>query len=412
MAEPLTAAPAAGTNNKNATPVLMATYARQDVAFVRGEGAWLFTADGERYLDFGSGVAVNVLGHAHPHLVEALTEQATQLWHTSNLYRSPGQERLAQRLCAATFADRVFFCNSGTEACEGAIKAARRYHYVNGSPERWRIITFEGAFHGRTLAALAAAANPKYLEGCGNAADGFDNISVSDPEALLAAIGPETAAIMVEPIMGEGGVRVVPAEDLQRMRALCDEHGLLLIFDEVQTGVGRTGRLFAHEHAGVEPDIMSIAKGIGGGFPLGAILATEKAASGMTAGSHGSTFGGNPLAMAVGNAVLDVVLAPGFLEEVSRKAARLRQSLAEIKDRFSDLVLEVRGEGLLMGLKLNPGVPAAECVKAALAEHVLLITASDNVVRILPPLNIGEDEIVEGTARIARALSHLTIPAR
>ncbi|SDO31571.1 acetylornithine/N-succinyldiaminopimelate aminotransferase [Filomicrobium insigne] len=411
MTEPLTAAPAAGANSQN-SPVLMSTYARQDVAFVRGEGAWLFAADGERYLDFGSGVAVNVLGHAHPHLVEALTEQATQLWHTSNLYRSPGQERLAQRLCATTFADRVFFCNSGTEACEGAIKAARRYHYVNGHPERWRVITFEGAFHGRTLTALAAAANPKYLEGCGIAADGFDNIPVSEPEALQAAIGPETAAIMVEPVMGEGGVRVVPAEDLQLMRALCDEHGLLLIFDEVQTGVGRTGRLFAHEHAGIEPDIMAIAKGIGGGFPLGAILATEKAASGMTAGSHGSTFGGNPLAMAVGNAVLDVVLEPGFLEEVSRKAARLRQSLAEIKDRFSDLVLEVRGEGLLMGLKLNPDVPVADCVKAALAEHLLLITASDNVVRILPPLNISEDDIVEGTARIARALSKLTVPAR
>jgi len=403
MAEPLTIEPVPATNSNSA---VMATYARQAISFVRGEGSWLFTADGERYLDFGSGVAVNSLGHAHPHLVAALTGQASQLWHTSNIYRSPGQERLAQRLCAASFADRVFFCNSGTEACEGAIKTARRYHYANGNPERWRIITFEGAFHGRTLAALAAAANPKYLEGFGTPADGFDNIPLNDPEALTAAIGPQTAAIMIEPIMGEGGVRVVPAEMLQHLRQLCDEHGLLLIFDEVQTGVGRTGRLFAHEHAGVKPDIMAIAKGIGGGFPLGAFLATEKAASGMIAGTHGSTFGGNPLAMAVGNAVLDVVLARGFLDEVTRKAARLRQSLAEVKDNSSGLVLEVRGNGLLTGLKLDPGIPAGDFVTAALAEHLLLIGAGDNVVRILPPLNIDEADIVEGAARISRTLAH------
>lgn len=412
MAEPLTVAPAPETAPRASANAVMATYARQDITFVRGEGSWLFTGDGESYLDFGSGIAVNALGHAHPHLVAALTGQAGQLWHTSNIYRSAGQERLAQRLCAATFADRVFFCNSGTEACEGAIKAARRYHYVNGRPERWRIITFQGAFHGRTLAALAAAANPKYLEGCGSTTDGFDNIPLSDPDALDAAIGPETAAIMIEPIMGEGGVRVVPADEMQRLRALCDEHGLLLILDEVQTGVGRTGRLFAHEHAGIEPDLMAVAKGLGGGFPMGAILATEAAASGMTAGSHGSTFGGNPLAMAVGNAVLDVVLAPGFLEEVSRKASRLRQSLAEIKDRFSGLVVEIRGEGLLTGLKLNPSVTPADFVKAALGEHLLLVAASDNVVRILPPLNIDEHDIVEGTGRIARALAQLSEPSR
>lgn len=403
MTEPLTIEPVPAANANGA---VMATYARQDISFVRGEGSWLFTADGERYLDFGSGIAVNSVGHAHPHLVAALTEQANQLWHTSNIYRSPGQERLAERLCAASFADRVFFCNSGTEACEGAIKAARRYQYADGHPERWRIITFEGAFHGRTLAALAAAANPKYLEGFGTPADGFDNIRLNDPEALTAAIGPDTAAIMIEPIMGEGGVRVVSVEKLQELRNLCDEHGLLLIFDEVQTGVGRTGRLFAHEHAGVEPDIMAIAKGIGGGFPLGAFLATEKAASGMIAGSHGSTFGGNPLAMAVGNAVLDIVLAPGFLEEVARKAARLRQSLAEIKDSFPGLVLEIRGDGLLTGLKLDPRVPVGDFVMAALSEHLLLVAASDNVVRILPPLNIEEDDIVEGSARISRVLAH------
>lgn len=411
MAEPLTAAPASKPVPSDAGPAVMATYSRQDISFVRGEGSWLFTNNGESYLDFGSGIAVNVLGHAHPHLVAALTSQAQQLWHTSNIYRSDAQERLARRLCAVTFADRVFFCNSGTEACEGAIKAARRYHYVNGHPERWRIVTFQGAFHGRTLTALAAAANPKYLEGCGQPADGFDNVPLSDPEALNAAIGPETAAIMVEPIMGEGGVRVVPAAELQRLRALCDEHGLLLIMDEVQSGVGRTGRLFAHEHAGIEPDIMAIAKGLGGGFPMGAILATEKAASGMTAGSHGSTFGGNPLAMAVGNAVLDVVLAPGFLDEVSRKAARLRQSLAEIKDRFGDLVLEVRGEGLLTGLKLAPSVTSADFVKAAIGEHLLLVGASDNVVRVLPPLNVSEDEIVEGCARLAHTLERLIQPS-
>lgn len=405
MAEPLTAAPAPENGPKKTAPAVMATYARLNVAFVRGAGSWLFTEDGDSYLDFGSGVAVNSLGHAHPHLVAALTEQAGQLWHTSNVYRGIGQERLAQRLCDASFADRVFFCNSGTEACEGAIKTARRYHHVNGHPERWRIVTFQGAFHGRTLAALAAAGNPKYLEGCGNPADGFDNIPLSDPAALDAAIGPETAAIMVEPIMGEGGVRVVPVEELRRLREICDERGLLLILDEVQTGVGRTGRLFAHEHAGIEPDVMAAAKGLGGGFPVGAILATEKAASGMTAGIHGSTFGGNPLAMAVGNAVLDVVLEPNFLPDVSRKAARLRQSLAEIKDRFSDLVLEVRGEGLLTGLKLAPDVAAADFVKTALGEHLLLIGASDNVVRLLPPLNISEDEIVEGSARLARALA-------
>ncbi|MGE3708963.1 MAG: aspartate aminotransferase family protein, partial [Hyphomicrobiaceae bacterium] len=273
----------------------MATYARQDVVFERGDGCWLIDTKGERYLDFGSGVAVNALGHAHPHLVQALTEQAQKLWHTSNLYRVAGQERLAERLVAATFADRVFFCNSGAEACEGAIKTARRYQFVSGHQERNRIITFEGSFHGRTLATLAAAGNAKYLEGFGPDMPGFDIVPVGDRSAVEARIGPETAAIMIEPVQGEGGVRVVPADELRWLREVCDKHGLLLVLDEVQTGMGSTGKLFSHEWAGITHDVMATAKGIGGGFPLGAILATEEAAKGMTAGTHGSTFGGNPL---------------------------------------------------------------------------------------------------------------------
>lgn len=394
-------ATAAGT----ATPpsqAVMATYNRLDVVFERGEGAWLTTTTGERYLDFGSGVAVNALGHAHPHLVEALKAQAEKLWHTSNLYRVAGQERLAERLCAATFADRAFFCNSGAEACEGVIKAARRYHYVAGAPERTRIITFEGAFHGRTLTTLAAAGNPKYLEGFGPEAPGFDHVPFADIAAVEAAIGPETAAIMVEPIQGEGGVRTLANHDLVRLREVADRHGLLLVLDEVQTGIGRTGKLFAHEWAGVTPDLMAVAKGIGGGFPLGAILATAEAAKGLTPGSHGSTFGGNPLAMAVGNAVLDVVLEAGFLESVRQRSLRLVQALAELKDEHGDAVLEVRGHGLLMGLKLAP--PSAELVKAAAAEHLLVVGAADNVVRLLPPLIVSDDEIADAVMRLSRAL--------
>jgi acetylornithine/N-succinyldiaminopimelate aminotransferase len=384
----------------------MSTYARRDIVFERGEGSWLVSTDGERYLDFGSGVAVNALGHAHPRLVAALVEQAGKLWHTSNVYRVAGQERLAARLVAATFADKVFFCNSGAEACEGAIKTARRYHFVSGHPERWRIITFHGAFHGRTLATLAAAGNEKYQEGFGPEVPGFDHVPFGDCAAAAGAIGPETAAIMVEPIQGEGGVRTVPPAFLQTLRELCDGHGLLLILDEVQTGMGRTGRLFAHEWAGVTPDIMAIAKGIGGGFPLGALLATTEAAKGMTPGSHGSTFGGNPLAMAVGNALLDVVLEPGFLEGVQTKALRLKQGLASLSDRFPGIVDEVRGEGLLMGLKLRP--PAAEAVGAAAAERLLIVAAADNVVRILPPLNAPDGEISEAIERLACAFAALS----
>src|SRR5690242_6467694 len=295
------------------SPHILPTYARVDLAFERGEGAWLYTAAGERYLDFTSGVAVNALGHAHPALVKALDEQAAKLWHVSNLYRIPGAEKLADRLCAASFADVVFFCNSGTEALEGAIKMARKYHAVAGKPERFRIITFEGAFHGRTLAAIAATGNKKYLDGFGPPVEGFDQVAFADIEATKKAIGPQTAAIMIEPVMGEGGVRVVPHSFLRALRKLCDDNGLLLIFDEIQTGIGRTGDMFAYQHTGVTPDIMTIAKALGGGFPVGACLATAEAGKGMTAGTHGSTFGGNPLAMAVGNAVLDIIMAEGFL---------------------------------------------------------------------------------------------------
>ncbi len=387
---------------------VMGTYARQDVVFERGEGCWLTSTTGERYLDFGSGVAVNSLGHAHPKLVAALTEQAGKLWHTSNLYRVAGQERLAARLIATTFADTVFFCNSGAEACEGAIKTARRYQYVSGKPERWHIITFEGSFHGRTLATIAAAGNPKYIEGFGPEVPGFVHLALGDLSAVEAAIGPETAAIMVEPVQGEGGVRSVPAEFLRGLRELCDKHGLLLVLDEVQTGVGRTGRLFAHEWAGITPDIMAVAKGIGGGFPVGAVLATAEAAKGMTPGTHGSTFGGNPLAMSVGSAVLDVVLEPGFLDGVQQRASHLRQSLESLKDRFPELIEEVRGSGLLAGLKLK--VATAELVSAALAEKLLLVGAGENVVRLLPPLIVSDEEIAEANVRLSRALTRIAVP--
>jgi acetylornithine/N-succinyldiaminopimelate aminotransferase len=384
---------------------LLPTYARVDLAFERGEGVWLFTAAGERYLDFTSGVAVNALGHAHPYLVEALSEQARKVWHVSNLFRIPEGERLADRLCAASFAETVFFQNSGAEAIECAIKMARRYQYVSGKPERYRMITFEGAFHGRTLAAIAATGNKKYLEGFGPPVDGFDQVPFADLEAVKAAIGPATGAILIEPIMGEGGVRVVPPEFLRALRQLCDQHGLLLVFDEIQTGIGRTGELFAYERVGVKPDIMTLAKALGGGFPIGACLATAEASKGMTAGTHGSTFGGNPLAMAVGNAVLDIVLADGFLDQVRRKALLLKQRLAEIKDRHGSVIAEVRGEGLLIGLRMVP--PAAEMVDELRAEKMIAVAAGDNVVRLLPPLIIDDDEIGEAVSRIDRACAQL-----
>ncbi|MEQ1652691.1 MAG: aspartate aminotransferase family protein [Hyphomicrobium sp.] len=386
----------------------MGTYARQDIVFARGEGSWLYTTSGEQYLDFGSGVAVNALGHAHPRLIAALNAQAAKLWHTSNLYRVEGQEVLAGRLTELTFAEKVFFCNSGAEACEGAIKLARRYQFIFGHPERWRIITFRGAFHGRTLATLAAGGNDKYLEGFGPEADGFDHVVFGDHEGLEKAIGPETAAIMIEPIQGEGGIRTVPKQCLIGLRELCDKHGLLLVLDEVQTGVGRTGKLFAHEWAGIAPDVMAVAKGLGGGFPVGAILATSDAAKGMTAGTHGSTFGGNPLAMSVASAVLEVVTEPGFLDDVRDRALRLKQGLAGLKDQFPDLVEDVRGEGLLTGFKLKARVQPAEVVKAALAEKLLLVGAGDNTVRVLPPLNVTDADLANGVERLSRALTRVS----
>ncbi|KFC70793.1 Acetylornithine aminotransferase [Bosea sp. LC85] len=381
--------------------VLLPTYARAPIALERGEGAWVVASDGQRYLDFGAGIAVNALGHAHPHLVQALTEQASRIWHTSNLYSMPEGERLARRLCEATFAERVFFTNSGAEANECAIKMARKYHAAKGHPERYRIITFEGAFHGRTLATIAAGGQQKYIDGFGPKVDGFDQVPFDDEAALKAAIGPETAALMIEPIQGEGGLRSAPVRFLKLLRELCDTHGLMLIFDEIQTGVGRTGKFFSYELSGIAPDIMAIAKGIGGGFPMGACLATEEAASGMTLGTHGTTFGGNPLAMAVGNAVLDVVLARGFLEHVQQMSLRLRQSLAQLRDHHPDVISEIRGEGLMIGLKLN--TPNTDFVVEARAAGLLVVAAGDNVVRLLPPLIITEADAAEAVARLERA---------
>ena len=384
----------------------MATFARVDLAFERGEGVWLVTEDGERYLDFTSGVAVNVLGHAHPHLVAAVTEQAQKLWHVSNLYEIPEAERVAQRLCAASFADVVFFCNSGAEAVEGAIKTARKYQAVSEHPERYRIITFEGAFHGRTLATLAAGGQKKYLEGFGPAVEGFDQVPFADLAAVKKTIGAQTAAIMIEPLMGEGGVRSVEPSFLRALRELCDQNGLLLIFDEVQSGMGRTGELFAYQRIGVTPDIMALAKALGGGFPVGAVLATNEAAKGMTAGTHGSTFGGNPLAMSAANATLDIMLAPGFFDHVKKIGILFKQRLAEIKDRYPSLIAEVRGDGLLVGLRAI--VPAGELVNAIRAEKMLTVAAGDNVVRLLPPLIISEQEMAEGVARLDRACARLS----
>ncbi len=383
------------------TSPLLPTFARAELSFEKGEGPWLYGRDGERYLDFGAGIAVNALGHAHPHLVKALTEQASKIWHSSNLFQIPEGERLAQRLVDSTFADFVFFANSGAEANEAAIKMARRYHYVNGNPERFHIVTFEGAFHGRTLGTIAAGGQAKYLEGFGPKVQGFDQVPPEDLEALKAVIGPHTAALMIEPIQGEGGVRSVSNAFLRELRALCDSQGLLLIFDEIQTGVGRTGKLFAYEWSGVTPDIMTVAKGIGGGFPMGACLATAEAGKGLTLGTHGTTFGGNPLAMAVGNAVLDVILEPGFLESVERKGLLLKQRLAELKDRHPNVIAEVRGQGLIMGLRTV--VPNTDFVSAARDQKLIVIGAGDNVVRLLPPLIISEADLGEAIDRLDAA---------
>ncbi len=384
---------------------LLPTYPRVDLAFERGEGAWLTATNGERYLDFTSGVGVNALGHAHPRLIEALTAQAKKVWHVSNLYRIPEGERLAKRLCEASFADYVFFNNSGAEAIEGAIKIARKYHAANGKPERFRIVTFEGAFHGRTLATLAAGGQKKYLEGFGPVVEGFDQVPFADLAATKAALGEASAAILIEPIQGEGGVRVPPPHFLKALREICDQRGLLLIFDEVQCGMGRTGELFAYQRSGVTPDIMALAKALGGGFPIGASLATAEAAKGMTAGTHGSTFGGNPLAMAAGNAVLDVLLAPGFLHRLRKTALVLKQRLAELKDKYPSVIAEFRGEGLLVGLRLE--VPNGDFVTETRKEKLLTVAGGDNVVRLLPPLIIGDQEIAEAIGMIDRACARL-----
>lgn len=380
---------------------LFGNYARSDLTFDHGEGVWLVTKDGRRFLDCGSGIAVNALGHSHPHLVNALQEQAAKLWHISNLHQIPDGETFAQRLADATFADRVLFVNSGAEAMEAAIKCARRYYYDHGEPDRYQIITFEGAFHGRTLGTIAAGGQAKYLEGFGPKAPGFDQIPAGDLEALKAVVGPQTAAIAIEPIQGEGGIREINFEFLRALRKLCDETGTLLIFDEIQTGVGRTGKLFAHQWSGVEPDLMAVAKGIGGGFPMGACLATEAAAGALAPGTHGTTFGGNPLAMAVGNAVLDVVLADGFLEEVQRKGLNFKQKLSGLVDSHPTVLGEVRGSGLMLGIKCV--APVGEFVAAAKAAGLLAVPAGDNVARVLPPLTITEEEIQIAVERLEQA---------
>jgi len=387
---------------------MMDTYAPPDLNFERGEGVRLITDKGDKYLDFISGIAVNCLGHAHPKAVAALTEQAGKLWHLSNMFRVPAGVELARKLTDATFADRVFFTNSGAEAMECALKTARRYHFVNGNPQRYRIITFTGAFHGRTYGAINAGGNPKYLEGFGPAMEGFDQVEFGDHEALKAAITEETAAICIEPVQGEGGVRAVPDVCLRGIRELADEHGLLVIYDEVQSGAGRTGKLFAHQWVeGAEPDIMASAKGIGGGFPMGACLATEAAAEGMVVGTHGSTYGGGPLAMAVGNVVFDELTADGFMEQVNDVSNFLRQQLHGLVDRHADKVEEVRGKGLLIGIKLKAGYDPKKLAGLCRARHLLVGAAGDNVSRMAPPLVITQDDASEAVAIMDEALGQL-----
>jgi acetylornithine/N-succinyldiaminopimelate aminotransferase len=383
----------------------MPTYARVDLAFERGEGCWLIGTDGRRYLDFTSGIAVTALGHCHPHLVKALQDQAAKLWHCSNLFRIPAGEKLAKRLVEHSFADTVFFTNSGVEALECALKIVRKYHDDTGNPGRYRVATCAGAFHGRSLATLAAGGNEKYLKGYDPAVEGFDQVPFGNLNEMRAAIRPDTAAILVEPIQGEGGVRPATVEYLRALRQICDEFGLLLVFDEVQSGMGRTGKLFAHEWAGIAPDVMALAKGLGSGFPVGACLATEKAAKGMTAGTHGSTFGGNPLAMAAANAVLDVMLEPGFLESVARKGRLFQKRLEGIAQRHRGAIAELRGQGLMQGVKC--AVPNGAMVDALRAEGLLTVAAADNVVRVYPPLIASEAELEQGAAIIERVAARL-----
>ncbi len=392
------------------TSPLLPVYARAPLAFERGEGARLYTKDDTAYLDFAAGIAVNILGHCHPQIVAALKEQAEKLWHVSNLYRVSGQERVAARLCELTFADHVFFTNSGVEAIECAVKMARRHFYTRGMPERFRILTFEGAFHGRTLAAIAAGGQKKYLEGFGPKVEGFDQVPFGDIKALEQAITKETAAILIEPIQGEGGIRPLEGTQLRELRTLADRHGLLLIYDEIQCGMGRTGKLFAYEWTHATPDIMAIAKGLGNGFPIGACLATKNAASGMTVGVHGTTFGGNPLAMAVAEAVLDVVADEDFLKHVQDVALYARQKLSYLQDAYPNVIETVRGQGLMLGLKLK--IPPADMVEALRAEHLLSVGAGDNVLRLLPPLIITKADVDEASTAIERACATLTAKAK
>jgi acetylornithine/N-succinyldiaminopimelate aminotransferase len=380
---------------------LLPNYARADLAFERGEGAWFWTVDGRRFLDFGSGIATASLGHGHPHLAKAIADQAAKVMHVSNLYRIPQAETLAQRLVDATFADSVFFCNSGAEANEGMIKMMRRAMFDAGKPERFRFIVFEGAFHGRTLATLAATGNAKYLEGFGPVVEGFDQVPFNNMNAVRDKVGPATAGIIVEPIQGEGGVRPADLQFMRDLRAACDEYGILLGMDEVQSGMGRTGKLFAHEWAGITPDVMTAAKGIGGGFPLGAVLAKEQFAKALKPGTHGTTFGGNPLACAAGNAVLDVMLAPGFLEDVERKGRKLRTELDKIVREFPQVFEDARGMGLLQGLKCV--LPQGEVQAACVAEGLMAITAGDNVLRLAPPLVVSDADLDEAVAMLRRA---------
>ena len=384
-------------------PSLLPTYNRAPLSFVSGEGSWLTEADGRRFLDLGAGIAVNALGHANPALVGALTEQAGKLWHLSNLYQIPQQQALAEKLVEETFADTVFFTNSGTEACELAVKMARKYWYEKGQPERVEIITFEGSFHGRSAAGIAAAGSEKMTKGFGPILGGFTHLPWGDHDALRAAVSENTAAILIEPVQGEGGIRPLPDQCLKGLRDICDETGALLILDEVQCGVGRTGKLFAHEWSGIEPDIMMVAKGIGGGFPLGAVLAREEAASGMVAGTHGSTYGGNPLACAVGLKVMEIVSDPAFLAEVNARAGGLRQKLEGLVAAHPDVFEGVRGAGLMLGLKCK--VAPIDVVKVGYEAGVLSVPAADNVVRLLPALNITESDISEAVARLDKAAS-------
>ncbi|MBT24982.1 MAG: acetylornithine transaminase [Rhodobacteraceae bacterium] len=386
-------------------PSVLPTYNRAPLQFVKGEGSWLIEADGRRFLDLGAGIAVNALGHAHPALVQALTDQAQTLWHVSNLYEIPQQQQLADQLVDNSFADTVFFTNSGTESCELAVKMARKYWYDKGQPEKVEIITFDGAFHGRSSAGIAAAGTEKMTKGFGPLLPGFVHLTFGDMDGLTDAITDKTAAILIEPVQGEGGIRPVPDAEMKALRQICDDAGILLILDEVQCGVGRTGKLFAHEWAGITPDIMMVAKGIGGGFPLGAVLATEEAASGMTAGTHGSTYGGNPLACAVGSAVMAQVCTPEFLQTVNARAGQMRQALEGLVAAHPDVFDSVRGTGLMLGIKCK--APNIDVVNAGYDNQVITVPAADNVIRLLPPLNISEDEISEAIARLDAAASQL-----